>query len=495
MRKLAVVASLCCSSIAFAGGFEFPDNGSEALGRGAAFTAKADDLTALEYNVAGLATQRGTRLLLDLNLSFHSYEFQRYGSYPAEDTSGGGMPSGFAGLPFPKVSNLSGPQAAPFLGVSTDFGKFDRWTFAIGLFAPPSYGQRNYGATVQSMGMTLPAPSRYDLVKTDLLIVLPTLAAAVRATHWLDVGVALHIVVGHFDLTANTFSDIGPGVCLSKEFPGCDAPTHIVTTGATATASAGLMFHPLKTLDIGLHVFGRADIDSTGQISTPGPSAIPLDPMKKFNDCQHGYNCDATFHTHLPWELRLGLRYKFLKGAFEAGDIELDAVYQAWKDAEGSGDSLEVPQLAFFSDVHTTILHNYQDTVSVRLGGAYNVKAGPGVFTLRLGTFYDSAATKQKDTRLDFDTMDKWGFTGGLGYKIRGVSINLAYAYLYSPDRHVGNGDILSLNGTNGTTTGADGQPLPVINNGDYHANTQILSIGLTFAFDELLKKNRVYAY
>ncbi len=495
MKRLALLSSLLVSSLAphlaFGGGFEFPDNGSEALGRGGAFTAKADNGTALEYNTAGLAAQGGTRLLLDANLTFHSYSFQRSGSYPAEDVPSGEMGSGVAGLPFPSVSNKSGPQFAPFLGISTDFGKLDRWTFAIGIFAPPSYGMRNFGSTVQSGGMSLPAPSRYDLVQTNLLIVLPTVAAAVRVTRWLDIGLGLHLVVGHFNLTADTFSDLGPGVCFSKEFPGCDAATHIITTGTTATASLGLMLHPTRAFDIGLNVFGRANINSTGKISTPGPAAKLLDPNHMFNDCEHGYNCDASFHTALPWELRLGLRYKFLKSGFEQGDIELDGVYQAWKDAEGNGDTLSVPQLAFFSNINTTIVHHYQDTVSVRLGGAYNLKLPKGVLTFRIGGFYDSAATKAKDTRLDFDTLDKWGGTLGLGFLIRGISINVAYAYIYSPVRIVRNGDILSLNGTNGTTTDSGGNPLPVINNGTYKASTQILSLGISFAFDELMKKNR----
>src|SRR4051812_40112806 len=281
-----VFASLMIGSFAWAGGFTFPDNGTEALGRGAAFTAKADDATALEYNVAGLATQRGTRLLLDLNMAFHTYEFQRAGTYPMEDVPPGMMGSGVSGLPFPKASNVSGPQLAPFLGVTTDFGLLDRWTFAVGLFAPSSYGQRNFGTTVQQNGMTYPAPSRYDLVQTNLLIVLPTVAASVRATKWLDIGLAVHVVVGHFDLQAVTYSDLGPGVCYSKEYPGCDALTHIVATGVTATASLGLMFHPLPVLDIGLNVLGKSNLDASGTLSTPGPSAIPLDPMHMFNDCQ-----------------------------------------------------------------------------------------------------------------------------------------------------------------------------------------------------------------
>ena len=56
------------SASAQAGGFELPDNGAQALGRGATFVAKADDTTAMYYNPAGLARQRGTRLYVGGNL-------------------------------------------------------------------------------------------------------------------------------------------------------------------------------------------------------------------------------------------------------------------------------------------------------------------------------------------------------------------------------------------------------------------------------------------
>ena len=59
MRRVVVVALvlfvLCLPRVARGGGLEYPDNGAEAMGRGAAFTAKADDGTALMYNVAGFA--------------------------------------------------------------------------------------------------------------------------------------------------------------------------------------------------------------------------------------------------------------------------------------------------------------------------------------------------------------------------------------------------------------------------------------------------------
>src|SRR5579884_3669166 len=125
-RGAVIAALVAAARVVYAGGLELPDNGTEALARGGAFTAKADDATALEYNIAGFARQRGTRLLFDGNLLLSSLDFQRSGVYP--DPPSAATPWG--GQPFPAVSNTGGAFFAPFVGLSTDFG-LDRWTFAV----------------------------------------------------------------------------------------------------------------------------------------------------------------------------------------------------------------------------------------------------------------------------------------------------------------------------------------------------------------------------
>src|SRR5262245_46170633 len=171
MMKRLPFLIVCSSSVAWAGGFELPGNGTEALGRGAAFTAKADDATAMEYNVAGLARQRGTQLLINANMLFHGYEFQRAGNYPVETPQAGMMANPWSGQPFPTVKNSVGAFFAPELGITTDFGKLDRWTFGFSVFGPSSVGQRDFGQKVSVSGMSWPSPARYDIVKTNLLIV------------------------------------------------------------------------------------------------------------------------------------------------------------------------------------------------------------------------------------------------------------------------------------------------------------------------------------
>src|SRR5262249_1252353 len=159
----------------------------------------------------------------------------------------------------------------------------------------------------------------------------------------------------------------------------------------------------------------------------------------------------------------LGVRYKFL-GAdkFEHGDIEVDGVWEGWNWAEGDGDKIIIPQLGPFSDITPTLVHHYQDTYSVRLGGAWNARLPAAALTLRIGGYFDSSATKFKDTRVDFDTMAKYAGTFGVGYSVRGVTLNVAYAYIYEPDRTVTNGDIQSINAVaNGGFTTISG-PTPV---------------------------------
>jgi long-subunit fatty acid transport protein len=333
-----------------------------------------------------------------------------------------------------------------------------------------------------------PVPSRYDLVQENLLIVYPTLAAAVRATRWLDVGVALHLVAAHLELTSLAYTDLGIGLCFNVEYQPCDSTTHLDLDGFTATAALGLMFHPLPGFDIGLNVRGPIDLQTEGTVTATPPAAQPLELSP----------ATARFTTHLPWVVRLGLRYAFLHEAFEVADVELDATYEAWSAAEGKGDQLDIPEIPpLLRDVRPIVAHHYQDTVSVRLGGAYNLALPRGVLAFRLGAFYDSAATKKQDTRIDFDTMDKWAGTVGLGYRIRGVSVNVAYAYVWSPDRDVTNGTLGPINPFQmGSSISASGQPLPSVNNGHYHAATQILSLGLSVVWDELrghsLRSNRL---
>ena len=52
--------------------------------------------------------------------------------------------------------------------------------------------------------------------------------------------------------------------------------------------------------------------------------------------------------------------------------------------------------------------------------------------------------------RLDFDTLAKVGGTIGLGLWLRGMTLNIAYAYLYSLPRTVSDGALRPIDGLTG---------------------------------------------
>jgi len=91
---------------------EFPDNGSEQMGRGGAWVARASDPLAAFYNPAGLAGQN-TRLTVQVNINTNHTCFTRQKS--AFDTTQ--EPLADANGVFPKVCNDVAPFPDPQIGI------------------------------------------------------------------------------------------------------------------------------------------------------------------------------------------------------------------------------------------------------------------------------------------------------------------------------------------------------------------------------------------
>ena len=126
----------------------------------AAFVAKADDPTAIDYNPAGLAVQRGTRCCSTGTSSARATRFQRFGAFPDSPQRPG---DAVGRLRLPAASRTqAGPFFAPFLAATTDFGTFDWLTVAIGVFGPSGVGNRTYPLGVQGAPRRLALRRRAD---------------------------------------------------------------------------------------------------------------------------------------------------------------------------------------------------------------------------------------------------------------------------------------------------------------------------------------------
>ena len=506
----AVVAMTLTPLSARAGGFDIPDVGTEALGRGGAFVAKADSPLALYYNIAGLAQQRGTRLLIDSHIAFYDQAFTRFGNYPGDPKD---PSTPWAGKPYPTVHDKGGPGPIPFLGVTTDFGYFEKWTFGMGIYAPPGLGVHQYGtrndvtvydpkdatktyttpryevdapaspnASWTGANNRAPSPARYDIAETNLLILMPTFAAAYRVNKYLDVGAAFQVVYAKFDLMNANLNPLGSDLCHStpeypvRDYPDCDSYGNIFTETTTYSGVLSVLAHPADWIDVGLTYRPQINLDSTGHIHPYVTIQSPL-PVPDF---------PVSFKTKLPNILRGGVRAvsRYPDGT-ERADLELDATWEQWSVEKAA--IINSDQFPLGNGVlHIEVPHNYRDTFSVRLGGAYNHRlSDTRRLIFRMGTYFDSAATKTDDNHLDAITAAKYGFTLGLGYKFPGMTINLAYAAIFVPDRTVNNSSVTAISAINGTNYLPSDNPTIPVGNGLYQTSLQMLSLGLTFNFAE----------
>ncbi len=464
--RVAIAAGLCARAAdARAGGFDIPDLGTQALGRGAAFVAKADDGTAIYYNPAGLARQRGTHLLLDGNIYASSFSFARIGSYHDDPQDAA---TSYGNKQFPLVQNSGGPSFAPFIALTTDFGYFDRVTFALGLFTPPEVQNRTFALASGSA----PAASRYDFVQNRSSILMPTASIGVRATTWLDLGVSLHVAHASFASTSVNYA--GTADCKTVEDFRCDVQTDLAATGNAFGATIGASVRPSPSVQVGLSVRTPLTFNAVGALDVATPKVLAATPL------QGGA---ASYGTQLPLLVKLGGRYIGMAGSFEQYDLEADVVYETWGSAQGGGPVITAPSLGSLSSIQIVDQHGYSNTYGLRLGGSYNVETGSGLFTLRGGAYYDSSATAFQFTRIDWDTLAKFAGTVGAGYQIGAFQFDLGYAAVASAPRLVGSGigaysppDLEKSGKPTGTTD--------IVNEGAYRGFTHILSLGISIAID-----------
>lgn len=462
---LLVTASLMSvSSAARAGGMDLPDNGTEALGRGGAFTAKADDPTAIYYNVAGLAQQRGTRLLANANVSHSSLSFERAGVYPGDPAT-----QPYAGKPFAPVDSQGGISTIPFLAITSDFG-LENATFALGTFAPPAVGGRVYPITTPD---GRPGPARYDAIGgKPSLVLFHTAAAAIKLGDYVEVGLAAHVVQIEIGTRLVNYMTLGDGCKANLENQACDARGEATTKAWSGTGSLGAMFHPREDVSMGFNVKGPTKISAQGVAELTAPksaiSVMPTIPPTR-----------VALKTELPWVFRAGARKTFgdLRGRRNpqpTADLEVDATYELWGQAMNPGPEIVLESVPTVEGpMRKTAMRGYRDTFSVRVGGSLTPEL-PIPVTLRGGAYYDSSATDSQYTRLDTDTLDKVALTVGAGLRFEKWHVDVAYASVFDVSRNVDHGAITSSSAKDAT----------VVNEGVYRGHTHVASLGITLELD-----------
>jgi len=470
-------------AVTFAGGFEFPDNGTTALGRGGAFTAKANDPSAIYYNPAGLVKLRGWKIMLDSNLTFNHLAFTR-----ASDGS----------TNYPTIKNKLTPFPGPMFVLTTNFGLKD-WTFALGLYGPSAVGKKTYPDD-PNLKYPAVAPQKFELLSMDTMMAFYTLSAAWKPTDKFSLGISLQwadMWFTKFNVWVNTFTS--PHTTMAGQWPdpNYDAIAHLNMKDHFAfTMLFGMMFRPDPALEIGIS-FRPIPV----RFHAKGSFSVSY-PTKYLHDMEAGGGLflsknNVSMNIELPIYVRMGARYIYRKHKHEVFDIEFDTVYENWATTKAFNLDLDAKMTmnnAEYKLNSMSIPKNYKDTWSFRLGADYNVV--PNKLWLRAGTFFETGATPRNTTYLDFASYNRVGVSAGLTWRIWAFDIKIAYEHIFQPTRNIGVNETKIYENMplspcqspyTSSSCASQGQPPgPSVGGGRYKTSFDIVSAGLTFNFNRI---------
>lgn len=271
----------------FAGGWNNTLMGSRALAIGAAFSAIADNPSAIHYNPAGLALQQNR-----LNLTI--------GGFYVRPTHEFVLPSGSTAY---SRNNVAFPQF--FLSYQVS----ERVTLGLGAYIPFAGGGVDWHE--DELGFPF---------KSALGIMSVTPSFSYRITDKFSMGVNVFFYRGILDVNTEN----GPyGPMTSEE------------SGSALSAGIGFMYRPSDRLNLGLNIRGPANMALSGK------TAIPV-TIPELGTVDLKFPSETKFS--LPWDLEFGISYRLNDKFLLAANMQytmwavLDKVEKTIKNIPVSGE-------------------------------------------------------------------------------------------------------------------------------------------------------------
>jgi len=439
----AVVAGVCLApAVAHAGGFEVPDLGTVGIGRGGAFTARADNLSAFHYNPAGLAKLPGPHVLISGNVVRLSNRFSRRGSGqpvqlpgnedgvevldPALDVN--------TGDPFATVQNGAQFGPSPLFVVSWGDVGVEGLSLQFGVAPPVGFGSHDWPDQ---------GAQRYTITKGDFLFFSMGAGASYRFNEYFSIGA--NFLAGRFsaEFDVNTRSG-ATGAMQNENIDGDATSTVSVSDKFVPSAQIGVMSQPLPWLELGASVRLPYQTRATGTLSY-SPSEVTPDAVLA-TDAR--VELGQTF----PTVLRMGARY-----IHRRFDIELDYVFENYGSVDRidvrfsnpagdfTPDQFDNPDLLYLDTfgngtVYAPIISTppplqFRDVHQLRLGS--DIEVIPGHLTVRSGAFVSTSAYPEGHTTysIRFPFSAQLGVGGGLTWHIiRQLDLSAGVLHIFQRD-------------------------------------------------------------
>jgi hypothetical protein len=493
--KLAVALTALVGAAALAtpaladGGYYGGALGARAAGRSGAFAARADDLTAVSYNPAGIADVGSLVVEIGNRFSNNGYAYTRAPTLDWGNPMGDQAPL----VSFAQVKNASPWQGAePFISIASNLGLKD-WGFALSLFPNPGASRSDFPQGRENPTL---AGQRYMMVSREAIFLNIGATAAWKYHDLFGVGVTAEwIYVPRLD-----YSLMVDGWPFLQAGNPVSSPLDILasTSGSdpfTFNAIVGTWFRPIPSLQFGL----------AGQVvptSIETKSKLTVEPLdKNFYPVSLNRNDkpadDVNVILPLPLMARAGARYRHLAAGRELFDVELDVEYETWSRVKNfTVDSHHLiatvaGQMVDLGKIY--IQKNWRDTIAVKLGG--DVSVIPDRWTLRAGGFYETAVAPNAYSNVDFPGGQMFGGSFGTSFMFARWELALAYQLRYMAAVSISEQDgrvyqQVPRAACQPPYTDPDncnphylGQPSPVVNAGRYAAVSHYLLVAVVYRY------------
>ena len=420
------VSSILFPSPLFAEGFRVIDQGAAATGQGAAFSAQADDPSALHYNPAGMTQLKGIQFSAGTLLIGGSIEFKSAQGPNVDGDLGGTIAN-------PPPSSLFLTAHLPALGLKD----LPNWTVGIGVTSP-------FALQVEYPDDSLIAPISTKAA-LPLIDIKPTLAY--KLNKYISIGGGLDIY---------TFASfLGEGQAELKQSP---APGFNLEANGTDTAlgfNASVLWTPLRSaaekplLNLGFVYRNGANLDLNGEFLANGAKVA-----------------NASTTIELPDVYTWAIAGWPIRNPQHEWKIEVDVEYADWTDFKdldlklSNGAIIPAPR-------------NYGDAWIFMVGTEFKLLSPPALpkwdVSFRTGYLRSETPVPSRDFDPSNPDADFNAFSAGLGFmchapaKFLGVlpcdslgakamGLDLAYQILLYQTRGISNNRQPLLNGEWDTT-------------------------------------------
>jgi long-chain fatty acid transport protein len=414
MSAILVVLMFAATS-AMAGGFKLPEAGAKAMGMGFAFTAQANDPSAIYFNPAGIIQLEGQNLKFGV-----TYIKENGGTFTGTTpiTGSTSVAETQKDLDF-FVPNLFWTRQA-----SPDFA------YGVGIFAPFGLGQEyeNRAASI----------FRSQITKIDLmtLVVNPTVAWRVNEVFTLGVGIDFMYGKATLEKAGVLNAGVGPLNIFQLDLDG---------DGTAWGYNFGALIEPTKSVQIGIAYRSPFRLKiKDGDVDLFNISTVPLPPLGGASPAQifggTTFSTKGSTTINMPATLDLGVAY-----ILDRLTLEVDASWTFWSSYKELNIDIK-NNTALLPDSQSA--KNWNDVVGIYVGGEYRVT---DPLALRLGFRYDPTPVPAETMGPELPDADKLYYCAGLGYKLSNWTFDLAYMYVDKKDRTVDNQIDLPPGGPYGT--------------------------------------------